>query len=96
MAKGYWIAHIEVHDSERYKDYVAGAGPAYKEFDAKFMVRGGASEQLEGDALGARHVVIEFDSVEKARACYDSDTYQKAREHRLAASEGRLLIVEGA
>lgn len=96
MPKGFWIAHVDVHDSERYKDYVSGATPAYKEFGANFMVRGGAGEVVEGDGLGARHVVIEFESVEKARECYNSDTYQAAREHRLAASTGKLIIVEGA
>lgn len=96
MSKGYWIAHIEVHDGELYKKYVEGASPAYKEFGAKFLVRGTPSEQLEGEALGPRHVVIEFPSVEAAKACYHSETYQAAREHRLAASSnGRLVISEG-
>lgn len=95
MPKGYWIAHVDVNDPERYKDYVAGATPAYKEYGAKFLVRGGPSEQVEGDGLGERHVIIEFDSVEAARACYNCETYQTAREHRLAASTGRIIIAEG-
>src|SRR5680860_1068449 len=95
MPKGYWIAHVDVHDPERYKKYVAGATPAYKEYGAKFLARGGASEQLEGEALGARHVIIEFDSIDKARTCYNSETYQTARQHRLAASRGRIVIAEG-
>lgn len=99
MPKGFWIAHVEVHDAERYKDYVAGAMPAYKKYGAIFHVRGGAGEQVEGaengDALGSRHVVIEYPSIEAARECYNSETYQTAREHRLAASTGKLVIVEG-
>ena len=95
MPKGYWIAHMDVHDAERYKDYVANAMPAYKEHGAKFCVRGGPAEQVEGDGLGPRHVVIEFETIEIAKACYNSDTYQKAREHRLAASKGKLVIAEG-
>jgi len=95
MPKGYWIGHIEVHDAEAYKNYVAGATPAYQEFGAKFLVRGTPSEQMEGDALGSRHVVIEFPTIEAARECYNSPTYQAAREYRLAASHGRLVISEG-
>ena len=95
MPKGYWIGHIEVHDAERYKDYVAGATAAYKEHGAKFLCRGGAYDPVEGD-LGSRHVVIEFPSFEAAKACYNSPTYRAAREHRLAASNGKLVIVEGA
>ena len=95
MAKGYWIGHVEVHDPERYKLYIAGATPAYQEFGAKFLARGGATDLVEAAGLGSRHVIIEFESMEKARACYRSETYQRARQHRLSASTGKLLIVEG-
>ncbi|MCB1386936.1 MAG: DUF1330 domain-containing protein [Nitratireductor sp.] len=96
MPKGYWIAHINVHDPESYKNYVAGAMPAYQEYGAKFLVRGTPSEQVEGEGLGPRHVVIEFPTIEAARACYESATYRAAREHRLAASTGHIIISEGA
>jgi uncharacterized protein (DUF1330 family) len=96
MAKGYWVAHVKVNDPERYKQYVAEATPAYKEFGARFLARGGAFDPVEAGDLGARHVIIEFESMEKARACYHSPTYQKARQHRLAASQGKLVLVEGA
>jgi uncharacterized protein (DUF1330 family) len=96
MPKGYWIGHIEVHNPERYKDYIAGATPAYQEHGAKFLIRGGAFENREGDDIGSRHVVIEFKDLETAKACYESATYQKAREHRIAAASGHLMIVEGA
>ena len=95
MAKGYWIGHVEVHDPEKYKKYIEGASPAYKEFGAKFIVRGGKEDRVEAGDLGPRHVVIEFDSLETAQACYNSRTYQEARKHRLGASTGRLVIVEG-
>ena len=56
--------------------------------------RGGAFDALEG-AARARHVVIEFPSMEAARACYHSPDYQAALKLRLAASEGEAIIVEG-
>lgn len=96
MAKGYWIGHVEVHDAERYKQYVAGATPAYQKYGAKFLARGGAFDPVEAEGLGSRHVIVEFDSMEKAKACYNSPEYQAARQHRLAASTGKLIIVEGA
>lgn len=96
MPKGYWIAHIEVHDPEAYKPYLTTAMPAYEEFGAKFLVRGGKSEAVDGEMLaGRRHVVIEFETIEKAWACWNSETYQNARKHRLAASNGEIVIVEG-
>ncbi len=93
--KGFWIAHVEVTDPERYKQYVAGTVAPFKEFGAKFHARGGTSEILEGDLVGARHVIIEFKDLATAKACWSSPDYQAAREHRLAASTGSVTIVEG-
>ena len=95
MAKGYWIAHVDVRDPETYKLYVQGAKGAFERFGAKFLARGGPFELMEGNDIGARHVVIEFDSVEQARACYNSAEYQAAREHRLPVATATMLIVEG-
>ena len=95
MPKGYWIAHVDVRDPETYKLYVQGAKGAFERFGAKFLARGGPFELMEGNDIGARHVVIEFDSVEQARACYNSAEYQAAREHRLPVATATMLIVEG-
>ncbi|MEO6994229.1 MAG: DUF1330 domain-containing protein [Rhizomicrobium sp.] len=95
MAKGYWIARIDVADAETYKSYVAAATPAYQKFSAKFLVRGGRNEAVEGPGRG-RNVVIEFESYDVALACYRSAEYQTAAEFRRKASMGEILVVEGA
>ncbi|MDY8108430.1 DUF1330 domain-containing protein [Fulvimarina sp. 2208YS6-2-32] len=94
MPKGYWIARVDVRDPDRYKDYVETAKPAFSEFGGRFLVRGGAVTELEGSAR-PRNVVIEFDSVEKAQACYDSPAYRKAAAIRQAIAEADVFIVEG-
>ncbi|EDQ35334.1 hypothetical protein HPDFL43_19107 [Hoeflea phototrophica DFL-43] len=94
MAKAYWIARVDVHDAEGYKAYVETAKPAFVEFGAQFLVRGGACDAVEGQGR-ARNVVIEFPSVEAAKSCYHSETYQKARAIRQKVSEGEIIIVEG-
>jgi uncharacterized protein (DUF1330 family) len=95
MAKGYWIARIDVKDPETYKSYFAHAEPAYRKYGAKFLVRGGKCEAVEGPGRG-RNVVIEFDSYEQAMACYRSSEYQAAAEFRRKASLGEILVVEGS
>lgn len=95
MPKAYWIAHIEVHDPETYKKYLETAAPVYRKYGAKFLARGGAYDLLEAEDLGSRHVVGEFPDMETAHACYNDPEYRKAREFRLAASKGRLMLVEG-
>ncbi len=95
MAKGYWIAHVKVNDPERYKDYVAANAVAFKKYNARFLVRGGKNE-ARGKALsGDRHVVLEFESYEVARACYDSPEYKAAAAIRDEASEASVIIIEG-
>lgn len=93
--KGYWIAHVEVTNPERYKDYVAGNAVAFRKYNARFLVRGGESIVPEGTLQSRRHVVIEFDSYVTAKACYESPEYQAVAKIREEASEGDLVIIEG-
>ncbi|AQS62863.1 hypothetical protein AGRHK599_LOCUS2899 [Rhizobium rhizogenes] len=94
MAKGYWIARVDVNDSERYKDYVTTAKPAFERFGANFLARGGALTELEGTAR-ARNVVIEFPSVQHAIDCYNSPEYQAAARIRQEVADAEMIIVEG-
>jgi len=94
MPKGYWIGRIDVHDPEGYRRYIEAATPAYAEFGARFLVRSGRIEAVEG-AARSRNVVIEFPSYDAALACFHSETYQKASTIRRAFSDGELIVVEG-
>jgi uncharacterized protein (DUF1330 family) len=94
MPKGYWIARVDVQDAEAYKKYIAANAEPFAEFGARFLVRAGGFESVEGSSR-ARNVVIEFPSYETALACYRSPAYQKAIGFRQDASDGDLVIIEG-
>ena len=94
MAKGYWVVRVDVKDPEAYKRYIAANGPAFAKFGARFLVRAGRHETLEG-ASRARNVVIEFPSYEAALACWHSPEYQEVLKLRRGASEADLLVIEG-
>ena len=94
MPKAYWIAHVTVTNPEPYALYAEGATEAFAKHGARVLARGGQVEGLEGQAR-ARNVVIEFDSMEAALACYNSPEYQAAREHRIGNGEIDLVILEG-
>jgi uncharacterized protein (DUF1330 family) len=94
MPKGYWIAHVDVRDPERYKDYVATAKPAFERFGAKFLARGGDYSVLEGNGR-ARNVVIEFPSKQAALDCYNSAEYQAAKAIRVTVADADMVIVDG-
>jgi uncharacterized protein (DUF1330 family) len=94
MAKGYWIFQTTITDPETYREYVARDGAAFAKYGARFLVRGGAFQAVEGTTR-QRHVVIEFESYETAQACYASAEYQDASSFRRAAAVTDLVIVKG-
>jgi uncharacterized protein (DUF1330 family) len=95
MTKGYWIVRVSVRDETRYPDYLAAARPAFEKFGAKFLVRGGPFEAMEGHAR-ERNVVVEFRDRAAALACYQSAEYQAARALRQKYADSDFAIVEGA
>ena len=94
MAKGYWIAHVDVADPEAYKAYQSANAIAFAKYGARFLVRAGRNELKEG-ALRSRRVVIEFADYATALACYQSEEYRRAQALREAVSQGDLVVVEG-
>ena len=94
MAKGYWMVRVNVNDAENYPDYLAAGAPVYEKWGAKFLVRGGNHEVVEGKSR-ERHVIVEFESYEKALACYHSDEYQAAARIRQACGETDFVIIKG-
>lgn len=94
MPKGYWIAHIDVREAGGYEEYRKRNAVPFAKFGARFLVRNGESVVAEG-SLKPRHVVIEFDSYEKALACYHSPEYREAMTYRAPVSSGDLVIIAG-
>src|ERR1700742_2355179 len=94
MAKGYWVARIDVHNMDGYKEYVAQNGAVFAKYGAKFLVRGGKFENPEGK-VRSRNVVLEFKDYETALACYNSPEYQAAINLRTPHSAGDVIVIEG-
>lgn len=94
MTKGYWIARVDVTDPQAYEAYRNANAAAFSKYGARFIVRGGRHETKEG-ASRSRNVVIEFKDYDTAVACYESPEYQAAIKHRVDASVGDVIIIEG-
>lgn len=94
MAKGYWIARVDIRDPEAYKAYFAANAEPFAKYGARFVVRGGRFQAVEGRAR-ERNVVLEFASYEAAMECYHSPEYARAKALRQKASDADLLIIEG-
>jgi uncharacterized protein (DUF1330 family) len=91
----YVIAEVDVTDPETYSAYQALTPGSIARHGGRFVVRGGATESLEG-APPKRVVVAEFASMEAARLWYHSRDYSEARAIREKAAKTRLYFVEGA
>lgn len=94
MAKGYWMCAVDVHDGAAYQAYVRENAVAFAKYGARFLVRGGQNEVVEGRSRD-RLVVIEFADYATALACYRSPEYAKALALRRPVSTGDIVIVEG-
>ncbi len=94
MAKGYWIARVDVTDADGYQRYVAANAAAFRRFGGRFIVRGGRFEAPEGIPR-ARNVVLEFNDYDTAVACYHSAEYAAAKALRDGRAEADVLIIEG-
>ena len=96
MPKAYAIGQFDIHDPASYTQYRANTPATIEKYAGKFLVRGGKVEPLEGQPPAPRIVVVEFPSLEQARAWYSSAEYQQLLPIRQAAAEGSFFFVEGA
>lgn len=94
MAKGYWIARVDVRDDNVYAKYRDANAIAFKKYGARFIIRGGKFENPEGSSR-SRNVVIEFPSYQAALDCWNSPEYKHAISIRAPISEGDIVIIEG-
>jgi uncharacterized protein (DUF1330 family) len=91
----YVLVEVRVTNPEPYAAYRDLATASVARHGGRFLARGGAITPLEGDWNPERLVVLEFPSVDAAKAWYSSDDYQEALKVRLANSVGKALIIEG-
>jgi uncharacterized protein (DUF1330 family) len=90
------LAEIEITNPDGYREYTAIVPATIAKYGGRFLVRGGAAEVLEGDWPQRRRVLLEFPSMQAAKQWFDSPEYEKPKAMRQAASDGRLLLMEGA
>jgi uncharacterized protein (DUF1330 family) len=94
MAKGYWVARVDVNDPEVYKNYTSSNGVAFAKFGGRFLVRAGQFQSMEGASRG-RNVVIEFPSYQAALDCWNSPEYKAAKAKQQGSAQMDLIIIEG-
>lgn len=92
----YLIADVTVRDPDAYAAYAAQVPATLEPYGGRFLVRGGASEVIEGERRPGRLVVIEFPDGAALRRWYASGAYQGIVGVRWEAAEASVVAVEGA
>ena len=91
----YVINDMEVTDPQQFEDYKKLSPATVLQYGGKFLARGGATETVEGEWAPKRLVILEFPSVEQAKAWVNSPEYAPARRLRQKASRSNIIIVDG-
>ncbi len=91
----YVIVEVEVQDKDRYETYKQMVPPSLATYGGRFLVRGGEVDTLEGEWSPKRLVILEFPSVEQAKAWWGSEEYAAAKALRQATAQSRMILVTG-
>ena len=92
----YMIGRIQLRDTSWLEKYRATVPSIVARHGGKYLVRGGKMDRLEGtEPLPSSYVVIEFPTIEKARAFYDDPEYKPFIELRKKGSDLEMVAVEG-
>jgi len=95
MPPAYVVVNVAVHDPETYKRYIQLAPPGIAAYGGRYIARGGSAQALEGDYQPKRFVILEFPSIERARAWWSSPEYAEAKAMRQASATTEMILVEG-
>ena len=91
----YVIANVTIQDPERFAQYQRGVPATIESHGGRYLIRGGAFEVAEGDWHPGRVVVLEFPTMEQARAWYHCAEYEELKRLRLESAHTDVVFVEG-
>ena len=91
----YIVARVKVTDPEQYSRYTARTPDCIAAFGGRFLVRGAEPVTLEGPEFRDRMVIIEFPSLERAKAFYNSPEYTEIKALRANAAVGEFVALDG-
>lgn len=91
----YIIVEIAITDPVGYEEYKKQAAATVEKFGGKYIVRGGKTEVLEGDWQPKRIVVLQFESMDRAKEWLNCEEYRAPRKMRHATARTNMILVEG-
>ena len=92
---GYVVVNDDITDEATFDEFRERVGATVEAHGGRYLVRGGATEVADGDWTPGRLVVIEFDSVEQARAWLNSPEYTEIKDIRSRSANASVIVAEG-
>ena len=89
------IVEIDIVDPGGYEEYKKLAGATVEKYGGRYIVRGGAVETLEGDWNPKRIVILEFESMQRAKEWLNCEEYREPRKMRHRTAKTKMIVVEG-
>ena len=91
----YVIVEIDITDPIGYEEYKKQAAATVHKYGGKYIVRGGKTEVLEGDWHPNRLVVLQFESMQRAKKWLHCEEYREPRKMRHRTAKTKMVLVEG-
>jgi uncharacterized protein (DUF1330 family) len=91
----YLVAIVNVKNADAYMEYAKRANVAAAKYGGRFLLRGAPAQILEGVQPGNRVVVSEWESLDKARAYYNSPEYAEAKAKRQGVADATIMLFDG-
>lgn len=91
----YVVVEIQINDPAIYEEYKRLAPPSIAQHGGRYIVRGGTAETLEGQWAPKRFVMLEFDSVDRAKKWWNSPEYAAAKALRQKCATTQMIVVSG-
>ena len=91
----YFIVDLEVTEPVRFKANAEAIPATVSAFGGKYLVASGTIENIEGDWNPQKLIVIEFETIERAKKWWESENYREIKEIRLESSNAKILLTVG-
>ena len=91
----YLVADMSITDPELFAEFAEAVPATVQQYGGRYLIRGGELEVAQGDWTPDRVVVIEFESMDQAKAWYDSPEYEGPKQTLARSCNSNFIFIEG-
>ena len=91
----YVVVDLEIINQEEFEVYKQLVPATIEKYGGRYLARGGKVETLDGSWCPKRFVLLQFSSVDQAKAWFDSPEYAEPKALRERCARSRIIVVEG-